>query len=48
LPGKLNRYFEAENVVMDCLDKNALRTMLQHIIFETLLGTLFPVSCGFF
>jgi hypothetical protein len=47
LPGKPNRDFEAENIAMDCLDKNALRTMLPYIIFETLLGQLFPVSYGF-
>jgi hypothetical protein len=46
LPGKPNRYFEAENIPMDCLDKNALRTMLPYIIFETLLSKLFPVYCG--
>jgi hypothetical protein len=48
LPGKPNRDFEAENIVMDCLDKNALRTVLLYIIYETLLSKLFPVSHGFF
>jgi hypothetical protein len=47
-PGKPNRDFEAEIIVMDCLDKNALRTTLPYIICETLLSKLFPVSRGIF
>jgi hypothetical protein len=48
LPAKPNRDFEAEDITVVSLDKNALCTMILYIARETLLSQLFPVACGVF